>query len=70
MIFFFSKNIKVSGLFVRMLHVISPNYHKMPAWTGIVHLLPAAADAQTRDPQAPCPGEAGRLCPGAPVRLF
>ena len=40
MIFFFSKNIKVSGLFVRMLHVISPNYHKMPAWTGIVHLLP------------------------------
>ena len=25
---------------------------------------------QTRDPQAPCPGEAGRLCPGAPVRLF
>ena len=27
---------------------------------------PAVADAQTRDPQAPCPGEAGRLCPWCP----
>ena len=32
--------------------------------------LPAAADAQAGDPQAPRPGEAGRLRPSAPVRLF
>ena len=60
--------VKDGELFVHGMH-ISP-YEKGNIFNKDPVRLPAAADAQAGDPQAPCPGEAGRLCPGAPVRLF